>query len=193
MDRLQSRLRNLALALTVAIASISVIQVPAHCAGPNPNLAKLNNEAMIAMKKGQDTVAIEKLLKAMIIDPTYEKGRINLAIALKQRALIKSAKPLPASRDVLVALLIDPNNDTLKRLLECKVKAQDKDPAVETSFLALGAELERKSDRLGAYAAYKQALRIKYEETTENKTFELREAMAAAGEPSIDPSVECPD
>lgn len=167
--------------------------LPAHCACPNPNLAKLNNEAMNAMKKGQDTVAIEKLLKAMIIDPTYEKGRINLAIALKQRALIKSAKPLPASRDTLVALLIDPNNDTLKRLLECKVKALGKDPAVEASFLDLGAELEKSSDRLGAYAAYKQALRIKYEETTENKTFKLREAMAAAGEPSIDLSVECPD
>ncbi len=181
------------LTATVIALSAGANILPAYCAGPNPNLAKLNNEAMNAMKKGQDTVAIEKLLKAMIIDPTYEKGRINLAIALKQRALIKSAKPLPAGRDVLVALLIDPNNDTLKRILECKVKALGKDPAVEASFLDLGAELEKKSDRLGAYAAYKQALRIKYEETTENKTFKLREAMAAAGEPSIDLSVECPD
>ena len=181
------------LTATVIALSAGANILPAYCAGPNPNLAKLNNEAMNAMKKGQDTVAIEKLLKAMIIDPTYENGRINLAIALKQRALIKSAKPLPAGRDVLVALLIDPNNDTLKRILECKVKALGKDPAVEASFLDLGAELEKKSDRLGAYAAYKQALRIKYEETTENKTFKLREAMAAAGEPSIDLSVECPD
>lgn len=182
------------IALTVILAVSNCLgPIGAQANGPNPNLAKLNNEAMNAMKKGQDTVAIEKLLKAMIIDPTYENGRINLAIALKQRALIKSAKPLPAGRDVLVALLIDPNNDTLKRILECKVKALGKDPAVEASFLDLGAELEKKSDRLGAYAAYKQALRIKYEETTENKTFKLREAMAAAGEPSIDLSVECPD
>lgn len=188
MNNLKARL-----ACVVTVVIVFGFSAPAHCKQSNPEIISLNNKAVIDINKGNYSQAIEKLLQALKQEPTYEKGRINLVLALKQQSLIKNAKPFAASRAVLVALLIDPNNDTLKRILECKIKAQGKDPATPTAFTELGADLEKQKDRLGAYAAYKHAMGLKFDEALEVKAYKLRKEMNEGGEAPIDLSDECQD
>lgn len=181
------------MACLVAVVNVFGFSSPSHCKQSNPEIVSLNNQAVIDITKGNYSRAIEKLMQALKIEPDYEKGRMNLVTALKQQALIKNAKPFAASRAVLVALLIDPNNDTLKRILESKIKAMGKDPANPAAFTDLAADLEKQKDRLGAYASYKHAMGLKFDEATEVKAFKLRKEMNEAGEAPIDLSDECQD
>lgn len=187
--------RSLIRVAVMALLAVSIWStlLPVRCDTPHLDAVTLNNQAVVLINHGNYSQAIEKLLQALKKEPTYEKGRMNLVLALKQQSLMKDAKPFAASRAVLVALLIDPNNDTLKRILESKIKAQGKDPAMPAAFIELGADLEKQKDRLGAYAAYKHGMGLKFDEALEVKAYKLRKEMNEAGEAPIDLSDECQD
>lgn len=154
-------------------------------------MVELNNNGVIAINKREPDKAINLLLQALVKEPTYKHGRDNLAIALKMRALSDRTDDVSAVRDLVIVLLMQPDSDSARDALVKRISALGKDPKKAETFTALAADREKVGDRLGAYAEYKEAQKIKFDEAIKKTAERLRKEMIDGGEALIDLSDEC--
>ncbi len=156
-------------------------------------VVELNNNGVIAINKKDPDKAIALLLQALVKDPTYKHGRDNLAIALKMRAQSDKTDDVSAVRDLVIVLLMQPESTSAREALVKRVSALGKDPKKAETYTTLAADREKSGDRLGAYAEYKEAQKIKFDEAIQKTAERLRKEMINGGEALIDLSDECQD
>lgn len=129
----------------------------------------LNNAAVAAINAGKFQQAIDKLLAALKLDPSYTLARKNLGIAYNNYALCLAKSDLKhAIRLFHLALYVDPNESTKANLNE-RIKRLHKDPKSYSARVQLAEQARSEGDMAGAIVEYREALAIKESQETRKK------------------------
>ena len=145
----------------------------------NKHVHTLNNQAIVALNDSNFEVAIQKLEEALKIDPSFETGKQNLAIAYNNYGLQLRSQPPVAIKIFHKAMAIDPGNKKTKQNLDAIIGLMGKNPSSFADRVQLGDEAARSGDKVGAKIEYETALSMKPDPAVKNKLAQLSGPAAA--------------
>lgn len=141
--------------------------------GPAPRLvvaqASLNNEGVKALNAGDFKGAIEKLRRALAIEPGYKLARNNLAIVFNNKGIAEKEKHSLALADFHLSLLLKPGDRATEKNVETLLQKSGKLRDSYAMRRDLADTLASKEDYAGAIAEYRRALKIKDDPKIEEK------------------------
>jgi len=121
---------------------------------------ELNNEAALAINKGNLLPAIADLKKALAIDPCYELVRENLSIAYNNYGLSFAPKCDLALKQFEKSLFYDRGNSTVSDNLDGCFKMISKNPQSVKDRIELAEQALKENEPERAVSEYSEAIRI---------------------------------
>jgi|GEM_PF-652782 len=123
-------------------------------------LMELNNDALKAINSQNYQMAIEKLEKAIHLDPTYKNAQTNLGIAYTKYASLQD-EPMEALKHLHRAVILDPNNSMTQQKLSDNFEKMGKNSKLYSDRVAIGDLCRKTADFVGAIVEYGEGLKIK--------------------------------
>jgi tetratricopeptide (TPR) repeat protein len=149
------------------LITLAFIGTPASFAAYDTRevLIQLNNEAIKSLNAGRFKEAIEKLEKALQLDPSYTLARDNLAVAYNNYGLQLQNNPKEAIKIFHKSLVLSPNNATAQSNLDAIIDLLGKNPKSFADRVELGKQARLANDFDGAIVEYTYALKLKDDPT----------------------------
>jgi len=120
-----------------------------------------NNEGVNALSASDFKYAVACLEQAIILDPTYERAKSNLAIAYNNHGLREVNKDKKSALKLFrKALLVDPSNEVTRNNLNLVLKMTGIDPKNHNSRVTAGDTLVKSGEPIDAYVEYREAIRL---------------------------------
>ncbi len=145
----------------VCLAALVLIAVfAAPVLGAPPEAVRLNHEGIEAMKAGRTAEAIDKFKAAIALDPAFETGRKNLALAYTHYGIELKSKPDKAIAQFHKAVFLDPSRREASHNLKAIISMMGKDPDSFSDRVSLAEQAVRAGDRQGAIIEFDAALSL---------------------------------
>lgn len=126
---------------------------------PQHQIAKINNQGVRALQKGDFKTAIAKFEETIKRDPSYQYGKSNLGVALNNYALSLRANPEEALVYFEKAASIDPGNSITESNVDGVILMLGLDPKNFSDRIKLGNQRVREGNNEGAIVELKAALK----------------------------------